>query len=458
MDPIIVAGAGPAAVHLLAELANASAAPPLSIALLDPRCPPEGGTPHSDPSPSLRVNMRNELHDIPLPGHPSFAEYLRAAGVAYDEPPPRYALGQYTASVARLACAKLRERGCSIVRVPERALSAQAEGGGYRVRYGSGTVFGARLVLATRNEPPSLPAGIPPGPHVSYYTGDGSFADGIGPSEQVGVIGTGPGAMDVARYLLEDRGHRSPIVLYSRQGLLSAVQTPRPVERRLQKTVGALVTELEERAGPVSLEALAAQFEPLLRREDASFRFSALLERSEPVAQLRRDLEEAAQGGPAWRMVLEAIGAFAPRLWRRMGPGEQERFMTNQLWLRLYYVKRHAMQSQTARWLLEQMERGRVRVSTSRPAGDRLVVATGPEYRVSRTTNPLVGQMVEARLAEAYRNGPDGFEIGGLRTRGFQLVGAPGVWAMGALLRGEDFAVHGYPSLARHAKAIVAQW
>lgn len=49
-------------------------------------------------------------------------------------------------------------------------------------------------------------------------------------------------------------------------------------------------------------------------------------------------------------------------------------------------------------------------------------------------------------------------QAGGLRTHGFQLTESPGVWAMGALVRGEDFAIHGYPSLAQHAHMIVEQW
>ena len=87
------------------------------------------------------------------------------------------------------------------------------------------------------------------------------------------------------------------------------------------------------------------------------------------------------------------------------------------------------------------------------PDHDCIVAATGPEYRVSRTANPLLRNLLASRFAIPYEI--EGFELGGLRTDGFSVVGHPNVYAMGALVRGEDFSVHSFPALRRHAAEII---
>ena len=82
-----------------------------------------------------------------------------------------------------------------------------------------------------------------------------------------------------------------------------------------------------------------------------------------------------------------------------------------------------------------------------------IVLATGTEYCVTRSENPLIRQLLETGLARPCFAGD--LEIGGLETTNLQLNGLPDVFAMGALVRGEDFAVHSFPALVRHAKSIV---
>ncbi len=465
-DRVVLPGGGPACVHLLAELAQTGAGRRIErVTVLDPRSPSEGGTPHSDPSPAFRVNMRNSLHDIP--GYLGFEAFLTAHGGAEWNPPLRGDLGRYTAFVAEEARRRLRAQGCEVVRVEAAAVAVHKRNDRYMVEDSlGGLTEGGRLVLATGHEPPPAPPDVVGSRGLSFYTGDSSFARKISPSDRVGVLGTGPGAIDVARFLIEEAGVEQPVTLHSRNGLLSAVQTEHGADEEVLREMERIVRELEGAGGAVALEEVAARFGGFLRSVDPAFDYEAIeREGSEGggLALLSRDIEAARAGGPAWRLGLEAIGQYAPRIWRLIGPEQQARLLRHPAWMRLYYTKRHAMQMGTAVWLAERMREGRIEVLRAEAGGDglrgydRVVVATGPEYRASLTRNPLLRQMLSTGLARPCRS-DDGFELGGLQTRDYQLADAPGIWAMGSLVRGEDFAVHAYPALARHARAIVAQW
>ena len=468
---LVIAGGGPSNAHLLNELALPEQHRTIeSITIIDPKQPSAGGTVHSDPSPAFRVNMTTGRHDIP--GQIGFEQCLSERGAPQWDPPRRYDLGLYTGLAAERAIAGLRERGCDVRRVVSRAVAVEPFADGrYVVRDEQGGLWPAdRVVLATGHEPPSPPEKFASDndTRVSLYCGDSRFAERIDRDDRVTTLGSGPSAIDVARYLIEDLGTHRQVHLRSRHGLLSAVQTLVPPRAGLIEETRAIVEELERSCEAPSLERLGGSFGPLLGREEPGFDFELLVreaQAADPLAQLRRDIADARQGGPAWRQVLEVIGLFAPRLWRWLGPEEQARLMRERdgLWLRLYYTKRHAMQMGTARWLEAMIADGRVTVGAAGsdrplPEYDRLVVATGPEYRVSRSGNPMLRQMLATGLARPHAAPSDGYEIGGLQTRGFQLTDAPGIYAMGSLVRGEDFAVHGFPALARHARAIVAQW
>jgi uncharacterized NAD(P)/FAD-binding protein YdhS len=463
MDPIVIAGGGPSTVHLLSALAGAKTITAPEVTIFDRRQPAEGGTPHSDPSPAFRVNMRSELHDIP--GRIGFETFLKLHGGAEHDPPLRYDLGRYNRYVAEQAIKELRGRGCSVQRVAENAVALEPTGSGLWTMVGEGGARRVgRIVLATGMEAPTLPADVPRDQPTTYYTGDSQFAAAIRPSDRVVVLGTGPGAIDVARYLICEAGHETPVVLTSRHALLSAVQTLQPVPSELVAEIGAVVDGLERGRKPMTARQLGRFVGELMAKADPGYDYRRLRKTSNDVGgalrQLRLDIAEAAAGGPAWRLVLEAIGAQAPRLWRWIGTEEQAKFLQLSAWYRFYYTKRHAMQMGTAVWQEAQMSSGRIVVQKGKPfpAHDRLVVATGPEYRVNHSKSPLLKQMLAAGIGRAYCAPSSRFEIGGFETRGLQLEGSPGIWVMGALARGEDFAIHGYPALARHAAWIVDAW
>ncbi len=410
--------------------------------------------------------MRLSLHSVP--GQVGFEAYLSQIGASQFDPPLRSDLGRYTSHVAENAIAQLRKLGCKVHRVLASAVAVHPIGNvpGYVVRDANGGSWPAtHVILATGHQPPSLPAAfakVDPA-RISFYTGDTAFANRIAPNDKVLVIGTGPGGIDVARHLLQEHGVAGPIHIRSRHGLLSAVQTPDPVAPELVREVGAILTGLERSGVSPTLELLGAKLLPLLQRASPGWNFQEFVERAtsvDPLVQLNQDIAEAAEGGPAWRMVVEAVGSHATRIWKWLGPVQQERFMTEQngQFQRLYYTKRHAMLAGSARWLADRLAEGSVTVgstSAGLPAYDKIVIATGPEYRISKTTNPVIRQMLDSGLARPC-HAPSG-ELGGLWTQDCQLRTAPGIFAMGSVLRSEFYAVHGYPALDLHARIILAQ-
>jgi uncharacterized NAD(P)/FAD-binding protein YdhS len=112
----------------------------------------------------------------------------------------------------------------------------------------------------------------------------------------------------------------------------------------------------------------------------------------------------------------------------------------------------------TAEWLEKRLTDGRVIISstaTEVPSHTRIVVATGLEYRLTKSHNPLLRYLLNSGQARPSMAGAT--ELGGFAMTNFQIDNLPGVFGMGALARGQYFAVHSFPALAAHAKAIVDQ-
>lgn len=486
---LAIVGGAPAAIHELAEMAvrmrERQTGLPKTIAVLDSAVRADGGSAHSDESPAFRVNMRLDLHDIP--GFMSFASFLEQFGGCDEDPPLRIDLGQYTSFVKMAACRELEARGVQIFFRRTEVQALLCEGTRYRLSMEDGSTLSAQyVILATGNAPPSRPRNVHLVDGVQdrlvYYDGSSRFARTISEGERVLIFGTGPGGLDAARHLIEVSGMTSPIHMASQNGFVSEIQSSGHPDARIMERVAETVARLKATtSGEIELGLVAKLFWSIFLESDPSIDFAVLKETPQnSLVTLAEQLAAAESGGPAWRQVLEAIGRFAPEIWALLSLKAKTEFVES--WSRLYYVKRHAMPLSTARWWAAQLATGRLRigklgseVTVSRsevrarihgnPGGardmtfDKLVIATGPEYRLSKSRNPLIRQMLDSGLAQPYiAKNADGqeIELGGFLTRNLELAGLPGVFGMGATVRGEYFAVHSYPALARHA-AIIAE-
>ena len=477
-DLTIIGGAAAGSI-LLAELSRClldnTSGVRYNIIVVDPNINPEGGIPHADPHSAFHVNMRTKLHDIA--GQPSFVRYLRRSGSTAN-PPLRVDLGGYTRYIKHRAIDALEQQGHSVRFVRARATALEPSDGGYSVTLDRGEPLKTRsVVLATGNPPPSIPSNVRlvqgSAGRIRRYTGDSTFAVGIGRRDNVLVLGMGPGGVDVARYLIES-GFEGTIHLASRGGRLSAVTSLREPDDSMRAQVERAKNSLET-GREHSLDDLAKAFLPVFRTYDPAFRLDPLRHAPvDPAAWLEEQIVLAAGGRPSWMVVLEAVGRVAPELWRMLSPAAKREFFKT--WKDVYYARRHTSPLATSRWLAAQLASGDVRVGRIpgivevdkrhviaevelTPGGCRraqyhwLVLATGPEYHVSKTESGLIRRLLEAGLAKPCMAA--GEEIGGLATYNLELDGLTNVFAMGALVRGEELAVHSFPALARHAESIV---
>jgi uncharacterized NAD(P)/FAD-binding protein YdhS len=246
------------------------------------------------------------------------------------------------------------------------------------------------------------------------------------------------------------------------------VQTINPPLVGYADAVESAVREFEE-AGVVSLAHASSVLARLFANADPTFDYTEITAPpADALMALEEDIRLARLDQPLYRHVLEAVGARMPRIWRCLAPADKAVF--SEEYLRLYYVFRHAMPIEAAEWLAGNLREGRIRVGrlARRVAADRqpmeaqvqfglagletvsydhLVLATGPEWNVTKVETGLIPQLLRDGIAS-----PD--PMGGFATRDFELAAAPNVFALGGNVRGEDFAVHSLPALVRHAKAI----
>lgn len=477
-DLTIIGGAA-AGTIMLAELSRqfetGSQNFPKNIVVVDPNVNPEGGAPHTEVNTGFRVNMRTELHDIP--GKLTFAEYLHRSG-AVHEPPLRADLGGYARYVKHHAVDSLAAGGRDVRFVRASVTSLEIARCGYQLALDRGdTLLSRAVVIAVGNSSPTIPSNVRSVDgsisRIRRYSGDSTFAAQIGRGDDVLVLGLGPGAFDVARYLVES-GSTGRIDLVSRSGRLSAVSTVgKPAASIIAKV--AKIKDSLVQGKPLTLTELANELLHVFRIYDPKFDFWALSKApSNPGTWLAEQIVLAENNGPTWAPVLEAVGRLAPEWWRMLDADNKVEF--HRVWKGRYYPLRHTAPIATAKWLAGRIAEGRLRVGRlpsdvtvgkdnvwaeiefplvgiRRIQYGWIVLATGTEYRVTRSENPLIHQLLGTGLAKPCFAGDE--EIGGLATTNLQLEGLPDVFAMGAMVRGEDLAVHSFPALVRHAKSIV---
>src|SRR5437763_207188 len=102
---------------------------------------------------------------------------------------------------------------------------------------------------------------------VLRYDGSPNFHQGTYTGGRFAVVGTGPGGVDVARYLIDSKLTLLPVDMVSRQGRLSKVQTLNPPMCSFELEVESLVQKIEE-LGIEDLNQMFEAFHVLFRKAD----------------------------------------------------------------------------------------------------------------------------------------------------------------------------------------------
>jgi uncharacterized NAD(P)/FAD-binding protein YdhS len=192
---------------------------------------------------------------------------------------------------------------------------------------------------------------------------------------------------------------------------------------------------------------------------------------------LARDVEKL---GGDWREAVTFIRGLAPALWRRLPDAERRRFVRH---LQVHWdIYRHRLPPQIAERLESLRRSGKLQVSAGRiqdvvaldrrrlavswrPRGgsatsqltvDMLVNATGPNYSIERSTDPLMISLRAAGLVS-----PDPLKLG-LRTAPFgACLDARGraserLFYLGPMLRADHLDATAAAELTHHAERLAA--
>jgi uncharacterized NAD(P)/FAD-binding protein YdhS len=370
---IVVIGGGASAALIAWNLAHHHQR---TCTVVAPADRPAFGLAYATPSLKnlLNVAAGGMSADPDDPHH--FLDWMRE-NVAADTTPdtfvPRAIFGLY---LRHLYCAAAPEH------VRDTAIGCHKKGGAYSITLaGGGTIRARHVVLACGHFDPARLPGIPPeldatGRYHHDAWADGVFR-GIGPDEEVVLIGTGLTTVDVVLRLREN-GHRGRITAVSRHALFPEQHAP-------HTTLPAPV--FEPGTTPPTARAYLRAFHAALRR------------------------------GMDWRSAVDSMRPVLNDLWLALPDVEKLRF--RQHLQRRWEIRRHRMAPHIADIIDAERQAGslsvldgyvgkvvatgnRLRV-TARGAGDsfdvdagHVINCTGPSLNYRIAASPLLRAMLDA--------------------------------------------------------------
>jgi uncharacterized NAD(P)/FAD-binding protein YdhS len=429
---VAVVGGGLAGTVFALKLARARA--DLKIVLIDQARRPGRGLAYGACAPRHLLNVPVSRMETGL--EPRFVDWLQAHAETFQTAldaalaesggdlsmafVPRALFGAYLEN--RLAAARQTDAPTGVHVLRGRAVAA-LDGGRRGVRLEDGRVVEAGVVvLALGNLPPAAPGRIDAWLYdTPWFTPDPWAAeafDDLDPAAPVLLVGAGLTMVDVA-LLLEERGHRGPMLAVSRHGLLP----------RSHQAGGGWPSFLAAHVGESPLE--------LLRR-------------------VRTAVAAAAAEGVPWQRVFDAARPAVGALWSRWSLRQRRQFLRH---LRARWdIHRHRTAPRVDAALQALIHRGQLRIQAARLAGfevedervaarlalrgggeavfeaGRVVNCTGPASALDRLALPLVESLRAQGLVK-----PDPLGLG-LESSDCALMtqdGAVSAWlfALGGLTR-----------------------
>jgi uncharacterized NAD(P)/FAD-binding protein YdhS len=303
-----------------------------------------------------------------------------------------------------------------------------------------------RIVLALGNPPPALlPCAEEVRHHRAYVHDPWTLPKTLGAEHAVLIVGNGLTMADVALALSGDPDRTPRLATISRHGLIPETQTTfRP-------------------------SAVQGDGEALLACAAASIR--QVLSASRALAR------EVLHLGGDWREVVTFMRTLAPHIWRRLPELEQRRFVRH---LQCYWdVHRHRLPPALSTRIEYLRRSGKLRVNAGRierlvPFGEQLRVlwrrrgsenttelvvdavinATGPDYAINRSVDPLVVSLRNDGLIA-----PDGLNLGLRTTAHGACVAADGrisehLHYVGPMLRAAHWEATAATELRNHAEQL----
>jgi uncharacterized NAD(P)/FAD-binding protein YdhS len=372
-----------------------------------------------------------------------FVRWLAARGYAqYDACSfvPRMIYGDYLADI--LSGLADLAGGWRFRHIRRKATGLSQDGNGIRVRLADGTtVEGEALVLALGNAAPAdwprLSSEVASSGRFFGIAWDPAALKPGAKDEPVLLLGSGLTAVDAALGL-RWQGHRGPLYMVSRRGLVPQAHEP------------------------FSGDAL-----PLPMAESAL----GLLH------NMRVSARESQSRNGNWRPAVDGVRSQTNRLWQKLPLGEQRRFLRH---VRPYWdVHRHRMAPEIAATLRQLIREGTLRVFAGRigeietnprglaasihPRGrartlalevGRVINCTGPESNLTRLASPLVADLMRQGLLNAHP-----LRMGALADHDGALIDARGesssrIFAIGPLRTGTLIETVAIPEIREQARGL----
>ncbi|MBC7301199.1 MAG: FAD/NAD(P)-binding protein [Nocardia sp.] len=461
-----IIGAGVAAVGLLDALARAGAAPG-SITVFEATAALWRGRAYQHDMPAVRVNAPPGLMSVRSDDRGHFERWLtqqpdaaRFLDPGLGQPiVPRAMYGEYLEHSARASIDRLRRDGWQVSVVNDR-VTGIVEGQPMQLRTeGGGTHPVDRVALCVGSGRPRDQYGLTGAPgYINEPYPLGHTLTAVAPQARVAVIGSGLTAVDITAALTAN-GHRGPITLLSRSGVLPHVQQrPRPLAPR--HLTPAVAMDLASR-GTVEFTDVVA----LLRAElsDCGEDFDDFAadiratDTEDPTGRLRRQLADVDSALLGRRLLTMAIRTMGPILWPALTG--KDRMMLRTGHFRTISSISSPMVPHNAEGLLRLLDSGRVRLRTGitaiKPdeagftvtgesdwAADVVINAVNPPaYVTPQDTESLITGLLDSGTAEFA-------PTGGLRTP----ASPAGTWhVLGNLAADSMFIATNPPGLAAEA-------
>ncbi|MBC8083501.1 MAG: FAD/NAD(P)-binding protein [Hymenobacter sp.] len=347
---ITILGGGFSGSMLAVQLAHLRQPLAGTVHIVEPRPVLGAGLAYLDRRPEHLLNVRT-VNLSAFPDQPShFAAWLEATGAATCEHDycPRQTYGRYMQALTAAILAAPAANGLTFRWHQQAALGVEVATDGCQatVRLADGTeIRSDTVVLALGNFPPPSPAG--PGAYLAHpgFHGNPWAAGalrGIGPDDEVLLIGSGLTAVDVLLGLRAD-GHRAPVTVVSRH-----------------------------QRCPVSHQLPAAPYPDFYET-----RLRGLGTVGEVLAVVRHQVRQAAAQGIPWRYVFDSLRPHLGAIWAAWPLAEQARFLRHLA--SLWSVLRHRSPPQNEAAVRGMMATGQVRMRAGRVHG---LEAAGESLRV----------------------------------------------------------------------------
>jgi uncharacterized NAD(P)/FAD-binding protein YdhS len=411
---IAIIGGGATGALVAVHLARRFDAGQAEIVLVEPRRDVGRGLAYStrDPRHLLNVRVGNMSAFADQPDH--LLAWLREQGTrsGVDCPTefcfiPRSTYGAYISDLVGRAFASRAVR-C----MHDTCIDAVKSADGVALHLASGgTIVADRVVLATGFGAKPALGGMP----AAQAWTDGLLDDLPGDAPIL-ILGAGLTMVDMA-VSLDRRGHRGPITVVSRRGLLSSAHRP------------------------VASRQLSADAVP----------FGAEL--SELLAWLRGLAARMSADGADWRSAVDALRPYAQQLWCTMSSEQKRRFLRH---ARVYWdVHRHRMAPEIERHMMRLRSSGRLTIVAGRVLS-AVQRPDGVQVQIARRGVDAIENRCFARIVDCTGQPDDPRQsenplIRALLARGIASVDALGI----GLDVAEDYALvdsSGDPS--RHIRVI----